>query len=223
MFGSHRGSIVTLLRELIAKSSLSELRHAREEPRGLGAGSVGCSARGDPDPAPRERARSGAGAAGGPRTGISGTDSTGAAAAKAAPAPQSPVGVMGQPRNGRAPGSGSSEPSKHPPAAAPWLSYHRCGQERDLPRMPAVPPASLLRCFSLNPEKEGPLLLSSHPRPLHSEPAPACLPSLSSALTLGAPGLASRAGKERDVGVLFFSLFLPSLPTPPQPGKGVAS
>lgn len=69
--------------------------------------------------------------------------------------------AMGAPRD-RAPLNPQSIP-----AAAPWLRHHRCGQERHLPRVPAVPPASLLRWFSLNPEKEGPPLLSSHPRPLH--------------------------------------------------------
>lgn len=124
-------------------------------------------ARGDPDPTPRERARRGAGAAGSPRAGITGTDSTGAAAAKAAPAPQSPVVGMGQPRERAPSGTRLLRTLKASPAAAPCLRYRHCGQERDLPRMPAVPPASLLRWFSLNPEKEGPPLLSSHPRPLH--------------------------------------------------------
>lgn len=121
-----------------------------------------------------------------------------------------------------------------PVPAAPGLRHHRGGQEGDLPRMPAVPPASLPRRFSLHPEKEGPVPLSfPPPTPFTSEPAPACIPSPSPSLTFRPPGLVSRAGKQRNVGRCFsFPFSSPPIPTPPpfppapslekgvRPGKG---
>lgn len=96
--------------------------------------------------------------------------------------------------------------------------------------MPAVPPASLSRRFSFNPENETlPSNLHPTPDPSTSELSPACLPSPSPSLTFGASGLVSRAGKERGVGGCFYFPFLfpppgsrpLSLEKRVQAGKGV--
>lgn len=177
MFESHRGSIVTLLRELIAKSSLSELRHAREEPRGPGPVSVGRSPQADPGQAPRARA----GLPSAPQPAITGTDLRRSRSRQSSPGPSLPAG----------PGSGPGTPTgrapfllqKHPPylaapappvPASPGLRYHRrgtylkcprCHQPPSLAGSPLIPKRRIPPCLPPSPSRLRPLHFGAGARP----------------------------------------------------------